>query len=111
MSTRQKVKPGLKEPRPRTPVDEQYQIHSLMQDVSLNDPEDQKMFADAVPIMDKGNKKETYKLRRGRRRDIQSPLVTTSTEAMDTEERMEFSKKVAFKLGTEKAREEILALI
>ena len=111
MSTRQKVKPGLKEPRPGIPVDEQYQIHSLMQDVSLSDPEVQKMVADAVPITDKGNEKEYYKSRRERRRDIQSPLATTSTKAMDTEEGMELSKKVASKLGTEKAREEILALI
>ena len=93
-------------------MDEQYQIHSLMQDVSLSDPEVQKMVADAVPIIiDKGNEKEAYKSRRGRRRDIQSPLVTTTTKAMDTEEGMEFSKKVASKLGTEKAREEILAFI
>ena len=111
MLTRQKVKPGSKEPRSRTPVDEQYQIHSLMQDVSLSDPEVQRMVADAVPIMDKGNGKEYYKSRRGRRRDIQSPLATTSTEAMDTEEGMEFSKKVVSKLETEKTREEILALI
>ena len=109
MLTRQKVKPGLKEPRPRTPVDEQFQIHSLMKDVNLSDPEVQKMVADAVPIMDKGNEKEYCKSRRGRRRNIQSPLATTSTEAMDTEEGMEFSKKVAE--GTEKAREEIVTLI
>ena len=92
-------------------MDEQYQIHSLMQDVSLSDPEVQKIVADAVPIMDKGNEKEPCKSRRGRRRDMQSPLVTTPTEAMDTEEGMEFSKKVVSKLGTEKAKEEILALI
>ena len=101
----------MKEPIPRTPVDERYQIHSLMRDVSLSDPEVQKMVADAVPIMDKGNEKEYYKSKRGRRRDIQSPLITTSTETMDTEEGMEFYKKVASKLGTERAREEILALI
>ena len=60
MLTRQQVKPGSKELRPRIPVDEQYQIHSLMQDVSLSDPEVEKMVADAVPITDKGNEKESF---------------------------------------------------
>ena len=110
MSTRQNIKSGLKGPRPRTPVDEQYQIHSLMQDISLSDPKVKRMVADAVSIVDKGNEKKKWS-KRGRRRDIQSPLATTSTEAIDTEEGMEFSKKVASKLETKKAREGILALI
>ena len=72
-----------------------------MQEVSLSDPKVQGKVTDASPITDKANEKEYNEMRRGRGRDIQSPLATTSTGAMDTDEGMEFSKKVVSKLETE----------